>query len=129
MEIGGRERRWRSRAIAIWRFINVPSRWWFLYIAWSEFPAHERFDLCDQMRRASKSVVANIVEGYSHKDTPGKAKQFWRNAMGSANEMVEHLETAVALGYASQDTCRPYVEEYVVTAKRLNKLIQSWRKL
>jgi len=74
-----------------------------------EFPAHERYDLCDQMRRASKSVVANIVEGYSHKDTPGKAKQFWRNAMGSANEMVEHMETAVALGYASQDTCRPYV--------------------
>jgi four helix bundle protein len=94
-----------------------------------EFPAHERYDLCDQMRRASKSVVANIVEGYSHKDTPGKAKQFWRNAMGSANEMVEHLETAVALGYALQDACQPYVEEYVVTAKQLNKLIQSWRKL
>jgi len=93
------------------------------------FPAHERFDLCDQMRRASKSVVANIVEGYSHKDTPGKAKWFWRYAMGSANEMVEHLETAVALGYASQDTCQPYIEEYVITAKQLNKLIQTWRNL
>ena len=95
----------------------------------TEFPAHERFDLCDQMRRASKSVVANIVEGYSHKDTPGKAKQFWRNAMGSANEMVEHLETAVALGYASQDTCWPYIKEYAITAKQLNRLIQNWRKL
>jgi four helix bundle protein len=93
------------------------------------FPAHERFDLCDQMRRASKSVVANIVEGYSDKDTPGKAKQLWRNAMGSANEIVEHLETAVALGYASQDTCRPYTEEYIITAKQLNKLIKNWRKL
>ena len=95
----------------------------------AEFPAHERFDLCDQMRRASKSVAANIVEGYSHKDTPGKAKLFWRNAMGSANEMVEHLETAVALGYASQDTCRPYIEEYTITAKQLNRLIQNWRIL
>jgi four helix bundle protein len=95
----------------------------------AEFPAHERFDLCSQMRRASKSVVANIVEGYSHKDTPGKARQFWRNAMGSANEMVEHLETAVALGYSSQDTYRPYIEEYTITAKQLNKLIQNWQKL
>ncbi|MBU1660679.1 MAG: four helix bundle protein, partial [Chloroflexi bacterium] len=70
-----------------------------------EFPDHEKFDLCDQMRRASKSVVANIVEGYSHKDTPGKTKQYWRNAMGSANEMIEHLETCVDLKYATQIEC------------------------
>ncbi len=92
------------------------------------FPSREQFDLCDQIRRASKSVTANIVEGYSHKDTPAKAKQFWRIAMGSANEMVEHLETAVALKYVSQDTCQPYIEEYTVVAKQLNKLIQNWQK-
>jgi four helix bundle protein len=92
------------------------------------FPAHERFDLCDQIRRASKSVVANIVEGYSHKDTPAKAKQFWRTAMGSANEMIEHLETAIALEYASQDICQPHIEQYTIVAKQLNKLIQKWRK-
>jgi four helix bundle protein len=55
----------------------------------ASFPSREQFDLCDQIRRASKSVTANIVEGYSHKDTPAKAKQFWCVAMGSANEMVE----------------------------------------
>ncbi len=93
-----------------------------------DFPSHEKFDLCDQMRRASKSAVANIVEGYSHKDTPGKAKQFWRTAMGSANEMVEHLEMAVDLGYSSEEICSEYIEEYTVVAKQLNKLIQTWRK-
>jgi four helix bundle protein len=92
------------------------------------FPSREQFDLCDQIRRASKSVTANIVEGYSHKDTPAKAKQFWRIAMGSANEMIEHLETAVALKYTSQDTCQPYIEEYTVVAKQLNKLIRNWQK-
>jgi len=93
----------------------------------ASFPTFERYDLCDQIRRASKSVVTNIVEGYSHKDTPGKAKQFWRNSMGSANEMIEHLETAVALGYASQDVCQPHIDEYTVVAKQLNRLIQTWR--
>ena len=92
------------------------------------FPAHERFDLCDQIRRASKSVVVNILEGYSHKDTPTRAKQFWRIAMGSANQMIEHLETAVALEYASQDICQPHMEQYTIVAKQLNKLIQVWRK-
>ena len=72
-------------------------------------------------------MTANIVEGYSHKDTPAKAKQFWRIAMGSSNEMVEHLETAVALEYASQATCLPYIEEYTIVAKQLNRLIQAWR--
>jgi len=93
------------------------------------FPDREHYDLCDQMRRASKSVVANIVEGYSHKDTPAKAKQHWRISMGSADEMVEHLETSVALGYASQATCQPYMEEYTVVAKQLYTLIRNWRTL
>jgi len=86
------------------------------------FPDIERYGLCDQIRRASKSVVANIVEGYSHKDTPGKAKQYWRNSMGSANEMVEHLETAVDLDYAPPDMCQPPIDEYTIVAKQLNRL-------
>ena len=92
-------------------------------------PPHERFDLADQVRRASKSAVANIVEGYSHKETPAKMKQFWRISMGSANEMIEHFETIVALGYSSQDTCRPHIEEYTIVAKQLNKLIQNWHQI
>lgn len=95
----------------------------------NSLPPHERFDLADQIRRASKSVVANIVEGYSHKETPAKAKQFWRISMGSANEMVEHLETAVALSYASGDVCQAHIEAYTIVAKQLNKLIQAWHTL
>ncbi len=91
-------------------------------------PVQERFDLCDQMRRASKSVVANIVEGYGYEATPGKAKQFWRIAMASANEMIEHLETAVSLGYVPPEVCQPHIDEYTIVAKQLNKLIQHWRK-
>ena len=93
------------------------------------FPPSERFDLCDQMRRACKSVVDNIVEGYSHKDTPAKAKSFWRNSMGSANEMVEHLEQSVTLGYTGAEVAKPMIDEYTIIAKQLNKLIQTWRKL
>ena len=92
-------------------------------------PAREQHDLADQIRRACKSVAANIVEGYSHKETPAKAKQHWRISMGSADEMVEHLETAVALEYVTQVTCQPYMEEYTIVAKQLYKLIQNWHTL
>ncbi len=95
----------------------------------ARLPTEERFGLGDQMRRASKSVVDNIVEGYSHKDTPIKAKSFWRISMGSANEMVEHLEQSVLLMYIPAEIAQPLTEEYTVVAKQLNKLVQNWRKL
>ena len=90
-------------------------------------PDTEKYGLCDQMRRASKSVVDNIVEGYSHKDTPAKMKSFRRISMGSANEMVEHLEQAVMLHHAQSETVQPLIDEYTIVAKQLNKLIQNWR--
>ena len=95
----------------------------------ASLPRHEQYDLSDQIRRASKSVVANIVEGYSHKDTPAQAKQFWRYSMGSANEMIEHLETASALDYVDPVVCKPHIDEYTIIAKQLNRLIQNWRVL
>ncbi len=93
-----------------------------------QLPTDEKFGLQDQMRRACKSVVDNIVEGYSHKDTPIKLKSFWRNSMGSANEMVEHLEQAILLQYSSATIVKPLIDEYTIVAKELNKLIQNWQK-
>jgi four helix bundle protein len=72
--------------------------------------------------------VDNIVEGYSHKETPVKTKPFWRISMGSANEMVEHLEQTVLLDYSTTEIVKPLADEYEVIAKQLNKLIQNWRK-
>ena len=90
-------------------------------------PNTEKYGLCDQMRRASKSVADNIVEGYSHKDTPVKMKSFWRISMGSANEMIEHLEQTALLNYASAETIQSLIDDYTIIAKQLNKLIQNWR--
>ncbi len=93
-----------------------------------QLPSDEKFNLRDQMRRASKSVVDNIVEGYSHKDTPVKAKSFWRISMGSANEMVEHLEQVILFNYIPSATVQPLADEYTVIAKQLYTLIQNWKK-
>jgi four helix bundle protein len=99
-----------------------------IYELTNTFPEIEKFDLCKQMQRACKSVVDNIVEGYSHIETPLKAKAFWRLSMGSANEMVEHLEQSASLKYAALETPQPFIDEYTIIAKQLNKLIQNWRK-
>lgn len=48
--------------------------------------------------------------------------------MGSANEMVEHLEQAAEPGYVTIEIVQPLIDEYIVIAKQLNQLIQNWRK-
>lgn len=48
------------------------------------------WSLCDQIKRAAVSVLANIAEGYLR---PKKQfKNYLRIASGSANEVVAHLQ-------------------------------------
>ncbi len=97
-----------------------------IYELAATLPECERYDLCDQLRRTCKSVVANIVEGYGYKATPAKMKNFWRISMGSTNEIIEHLEQTIILKYATLDVVQPLIDEYTIIAKQLNKLIQNW---
>ena len=48
-------------------------------------------------------------------------------ALGSANEMIVHLEVTRELQYASPEACNPLIEEYNVIGKMLYRLIENWR--
>lgn len=91
-------------------------------------PDFEKFDLSDQIRRASKSVPTNIAERFAHRDTPAKLKQFLRIAMGSANELETHLEAALDLGYIQESDHKSWVAEYQIIGKQLNRLITTWQR-
>ena len=91
------------------------------------FPEYERFALADQMRRASRSVPTNIVEGYSRRSSAKDFKHFLGISMGSANEMVVHLEISYRLGYATREACAPHVDEYDAIGRQIHMLIAHWR--
>jgi four helix bundle protein len=93
------------------------------------FPAYETYGLADQMRRATKSVPANIVEGYAKKRYPLVFKTHLVSAMGSANEMVAHLQIARDLEYISEAACAELVAEFEIVGKQLNVLASRWRDL
>ena len=64
----------------------------------SVLPSDEKYDLVQQMRRASKSIPANIAEGYGRfhfLDT----LPFYAIARGSLNETLSHFIIANELGY------------------------------
>jgi len=53
-------------------------------------PSNERYRLVDQILRASRSVTANIAEGYGRFHYQENI-QFCRQARGSLFELVDHL--------------------------------------
>lgn len=63
-------------------------------------PSKERYDLAPQMRRSSKSVMANIAEGYGRYHYLDSLR-FYYYARGSLNETINHLITAHDLAYVS----------------------------
>jgi len=90
------------------------------------FPTYERFELASQLRRAAKSIPANIAEGYGNKRSAPRFRAYLDTALGSANEVIVHLEIATALSYASPDEIRPTIEGYQIVAHQLYRLIERW---
>jgi len=94
-----------------------------------KFPDYEKFDLANQMRRASKSIPANIAEGYGKRRSAKEFQAFLSNALGSATEMEVHLKIARTLEYISEDEYRTLQAEYEIIGKQLYRLMQHWRTL
>ncbi len=91
------------------------------------FPEYERYGLTDQIRRASKSIPANIAEGYGRRSSSREFKRYLSMALGSANEMIVHLEITQALGYAEKEACLRLIEHYTTIGKMLFRLSENWR--
>ena len=64
-------------------------------------PAEEKWDLAGQLRRASKSVGANIAEGHGRFYYRDRVR-FGYNARGSLSETENHLKVAHDLSYLSE---------------------------
>ena len=86
----------------------------------------DRFDLGDQMRRASKSIPANIAEGFGKKASEKEFKQYMKTAMASATEMETHLDVAARLGYVKGKELQVLLEGYSHVGQQLNRLIAYW---
>ena len=85
------------------------------------------FGIADQIRRASKSICANIAEGFGKRHISSKEFQrFLSMAIGSANEMRVWLRYTYDLGYIQQQEWMAYKQEYLAIAKMLSSLHKKW---
>ena len=83
------------------------------------FPKTEEYRLKDQMLRASRSVTANIAEGFGRHHHQENL-QFCRQARGSLIEMRDHLFVALDEGFATEEQVALYRDLLEVTHASLN---------
>ena len=86
-------------------------------------PPIEQRVLADQLRRASKSICANIAEGYGRqKRSKAEFKRFLQMAVGSSDEMRVWARYALDLGYIDESIWREWRDEYQMISRMLQSL-------
>ncbi len=87
-----------------------------------EFPNDEKYRLTDQIIRSSRSITANIAEGYGRFHYQGNI-QFCRMARGSLTETKDHLICAFDCRYISEEVLSNLNQKYEVILQKLNGYI------
>ena len=87
-----------------------------------KFPLDEKYKLTDQLIRSSRSITANIAEGYGRYTFQENAK-FCRDARGSLTESLDHLIVALDEKYIDENELNNYREKYQKCLALLNGYI------
>lgn len=98
-----------------------------LYQITKDFPSDERFGLISQIRRASSSICANMIEG-SHRNNKNEYRQFVGIARGSIGELKYHLLLSKDLGYIDTNYYENIINKINSISKMLYNLIKSLEK-
>ena len=93
----------------------------------NKLPLFERNDLGSQLRRASKSVPANIAEGWAKRRFEKQFKIHLDSAIGSCNEMEVHISMAKDLGFWEKKFCDEITQRYLFLGGKLANLRNNWK--
>ncbi len=92
-----------------------------------KFPSYEKFLLTAQISDSSRSVTANIAEGYG-RFTYADTRNFFIISRGSVTETMEHLATAFDESYIVADELKTGEEKCELVFKLINGYISYLEK-
>lgn len=94
-----------------------------VHLITEQFPKHEQFSLTVQIRRASKSICANLAEGFvKQQASKPEFKRYILMSMGSATEMLVWIQYAERLKYIDQDKAQSWQDSYNEVIRMLQGL-------
>ena len=90
-----------------------------------QMPQIEQHALADQIRRASKSICANVAEGFG-KQAQSKAEfaRYLLIAIGSSDEMRVWIRYCLDLRYINEEQWTAWRDEY----EQISKMLQGLQK-
>ena len=98
-----------------------------VYVMTRKFPKEELYSLTDQIVRASRSIGANIVEGWSKRQYQLVFKKHLLDAVGSCDETHHWLAVAKDNGRITLDEYRQMDEKFRQVGKMLVALIARFK--
>ncbi len=97
-----------------------------IFKATKAWPPEEKYSLTDQIRRSSRSVPANIREGFAKRRYKSVFARHLTDAWGSAEETRTWLDFALESGYMAQEVHAELSEKYDRICAMLFKLLRQW---
>jgi four helix bundle protein len=90
------------------------------------FPKEERYSLTDQIRRSTRSVGANLSEGWAKRRYPAHFLSKLTDADGELQETLHWLATAEACGYLNSEQSQQLREQTAIIGKQLGSMINRY---
>jgi len=91
------------------------------------FPKEEMYSLTDQIVRSSRSISANIAEGFGKRVYEPEFKKHLVYSMGSLEETKVWLLFVKHCGYLAANIYDEYCLKYDEIGAKLYKLFENWK--
>ena len=89
-------------------------------------PKFEMYEEGSQIRRSSKSVKSNLVEGYGRRNYKNEYIRFITFALASNDETIDHLETLYETESLTDEKIFKQIDSILqIIGKKINKFLQS----
>lgn len=92
----------------------------------TKLPKFEMYETGSQIRRSSKSIRSNIVEGYGRRMYKNEFIRYIIYALASTDETIDHLETLFETdSLKDQDLYEDLHQRLNILGKMINNFLQS----
>jgi len=91
------------------------------------FPVEERYSLTSQITRSSRSIAANISEGWAKREYQSVFKQHLVHSLGSAGETKTWIDFSLECGYITNELHKNWINQIEEISKMLTVLHQNWK--